>query len=62
MIGYPWMSMFVGAVTPRQNTALAAGGLNAAATVATATPLKRSLRMIGVRINQCAEAYSLERG
>lgn len=60
MIGYPWMSMFVGAVTPRQKTALAVGGSKAAANAVTARQLKRNLRIIRVLIDQCAEAYSLD--
>ncbi|WP_208764105.1 hypothetical protein [Bradyrhizobium macuxiense] len=45
------MSMFVGAVTPRQNTAWAAGGLKAAANAVAAMKLKRSLRIICIRID-----------
>lgn len=51
IIGYPWMSIFVGAVTPRQKTAFASVALKAAANDVTARQLKRSLRIICVLIN-----------
>ena len=51
MIGQPWVSMLVGAVTPRQKTAFASGGLKviAAAIDAMLRQAKRNRRTILLR-------------